>query len=213
MAPPKFYVLAGPNGSGKTTFALNNPAFRDISFINADIEAQQLNPGSPAKAALAAGRVTLSKISQEISERRTFILETTLSGLGPLETIRRALAAGYVIDFTYLCLDAPSTNISRVAKRVLAGGHHVPDRDIERRYHRSLQNLPVALVEAERAQIFDNSAPSEPTLLLEMREQELLFLRRELPDWFRSAFQIGNSIEDSRRHVERFLQDVRKRKR
>jgi predicted ABC-type ATPase len=82
MAPPKFYVLAGPNGSGKTTFALNNPAFRDISFINADVEAQQLNPGSPAKAALAAGRATLSKISQEIPEGRTFILETTLSGLG-----------------------------------------------------------------------------------------------------------------------------------
>jgi predicted ABC-type ATPase len=100
-----------------------------------------------------------------------------------------------------------------VAKRVLAGGHHVPDRDIERRYYRSLQNLLVALVEAERAQTFDNSAPSEPTLLLEMREQELLFLRRELPDWFRLAFQIDNSIEDGSRHVERFLQDVRKNKR
>jgi predicted ABC-type ATPase len=212
MAPPTFYVLAGPNGSGKTTFALNNPAFRDIPFINADIEALQLNPASPAKVALTAGRVTLSKISCEISEGRTFVLETTLSGLSPLETMRRALTAGYVIDFTYLCLDAPSTNISRVAKRVLAGGHHVPDRDVERRYHRSLQNLPIALVEAERAQIFDNSAPSEPTLLLEMRERNLLFLRHELPDWFKSAFGIDNTVEDATRHVVHLLRDLRQSK-
>ena len=212
MAPPTFYVLAGPNGSGKTSFALNDPALKGIPFINADIEAQQLNPVTPAKAALAAGRITLSKISREISAGSEFALETTLSGLSTLETMRRALSAGYVIDFTYICLDSPSTNIGRVAKRVLAGGHHVPDRDIERRYHRSLQNLPAALILAERARVFDNSTPSTATLLLEMRERSLVFLRHELPDWFKTAFQLESAVEDAAAHIDRRLEDQRRRR-
>ena len=211
MAPPVFYVLAGPNGSGKTSFALNDPALKGIPFINADIEAQQLNPASPDKAALAAGRITLSKISREISEGREFALETTLSGLSTLEIMQRALSAGYVIDFTYICLDSPSVNISRVAKRVLAGGHHVPDRDVERRYHRSLQNLPTALVHAERARVFDNSTPSTATLLLEMRERSFLFLRWELPDWFKAVFQMESVVEDATAHIERCLEERKQR--
>ena len=55
MAQPTFYVVAGPNGSGKTTFVLNDPTLKCIPFINTDIEAENLSPGSPAKAALAAG--------------------------------------------------------------------------------------------------------------------------------------------------------------
>jgi predicted ABC-type ATPase len=204
MAPSTFYVLADPNGSGKASFALNDPALKGIPFINADIEAQQISPGSPAKAALAAGRKTIAKISSEISQGRTFALETTLSGFSTLETMQRALSAGYVIDFTYLCLDTPRTNISRVAKRVLAGGHHVPDRDIERRYHRSLRNLAAALAQAERARVFDNSTPFTPKLLLEMRERSLIFLRQELPDWLKTAFRA-----DSTHDVGRRLQELR----
>jgi len=210
MAPPKFYVLAGPNGSGKTTFALNNPKFSGLTFINADIEAQQLSPGSPAKAAIAAGRTTLAKIAREISEQRTFVPETTLSGLSPLETMRRALSAGYEIDLTYVCLDSPSANIDRVAARVLAGGHHVPDRDVERRYYRSLQNLPVALVYAEHAKVYDNSAPSDPSVLLEIRDRSLIFLRHELPDWLKSVFKVDDAVEDTTRHVKHLFEDLRK---
>jgi predicted ABC-type ATPase len=207
MAPPRFYVLAGPNGSGKTSFALNDPALRTIPFINADIEAQQLSPGSPAKAALAAGRLTLAKISHEISEGKDFALETTLSGLSTLETMRRALSAGYVIDFVFICLDSPTTNIGRVAKRVLAGGHHVPDRDVERRYHRSLQNLTAALAHVERARVFDNSEPGTPKLLLETLERSLVFLRQDLPNWFRMAFRVESSGTDASQHIEQLLQE------
>jgi predicted ABC-type ATPase len=208
MAPPTFYVLAGPNGSGKTSFALNDPGLKDITFINADIEAERLSPGSPAKAALAAGRVTFAKIAHEISEGNEFALETTLSGLSTLETMRRALAAGYRIDFTYVCLSSPKLNVARVGKRVLAGGHHVPDKDVERRYCRSLENLPTASVLAERVRVFDNSTGSAPELLLERRERSLLILRQELPGWFKIAFQIDSTAVDPTEHVERRFREL-----
>lgn len=31
-----FYIIAGANGSGKTTFALNYVALNNLDFINAD---------------------------------------------------------------------------------------------------------------------------------------------------------------------------------
>ena len=37
----------------------------------------------------------------------------------------------------YLFLEKPETNISRVAIRVISGGHHVPKDDIVRRFYRS----------------------------------------------------------------------------
>jgi predicted ABC-type ATPase len=212
MAPPVFYVVAGPNGSGKTTFALNDPALKSVPFINADIEAQRLSPGSPAKAALAAGRLTLANIAREISARRAFALETTLSGLSTLEAMRRALAVGYLIDLTYVCLSSPRLNVARVAMRVSAGGHHVPEQDVLRRYARSLQNLPAALSLAERARVIDNTDSESRRLVLEIREQQILFVHPLLPDWLKTVFKMESAVADEAEHIGQQLQKLRQSK-
>jgi predicted ABC-type ATPase len=209
MAKPTFYIVAGPNGSGKTTFALNDPALKSIPFINADIEAQRLSPGSPAKAALEAGRITLSNIAGEISGGREFALETTLSGSSTLGAIRRALAAGYAIDFSYICLRSPSLNVGRVFMRVAAGGHHVPEEDVLRRYSRSLANLPDAVALSDRARVFDNTSDGEPRPIFERREGTIVLLRQELPTWFRTAFGMGSTVSDPARYIEERLQALK----
>jgi predicted ABC-type ATPase len=213
MAQPALYILAGQNGSGKTTFALNDPTLRNASFINADIEAERLSPGSPAKAALAAGRTTLSNIARHISEGNTFALETALSGLSTLSMMRRALAAGYAIDLSYLCLDSPALNVARVAMRVAAGGHDVPDDDIFRRFSRSLRNLPSAVALAERARVLDNTKNYRPRLIFELQEHQILFVERKLPNWFKAAFRIDDSIEDIEAHIEKQLPELRQGRR
>jgi len=210
---PTFYVLAGPNGSGKTTFALNDPSLKSIPFINTDIEAQRLSPASPAKAALAAGRITLSNVAREIAAGMAFAMETTLSGRSTLEMMQRAIAAGYGIDLSYLCLDSPNLNIGRVAMRVAAGGHHVPDEDVLRRYSRSLRNLPAALALSDRARVFDNTKHATAQLVLEMHERTVIFLHQELPAWLRTAFQLNDGLEDVTRHIEHSLQELRRMKR
>jgi len=210
MAQPALYVVAGPNGSGKTTFALNDPALRNVPFINADIEAERLSPGSPAKAALAAGRATLTNIARRISQGDTFALETTLSGLNTLTTIRRAQAAGYTIDLTYLCLDSPDLNKTRVAMRVAAGGHDIPDEDIFRRFSRSLHNLPAALALADRARVFDNTRGKKPRPIFESREHQILLVHPQLPDWFKTAFQIESTVAEIQGHIARRLQELRR---
>jgi len=58
------FIIAGPNGVGKTTFAREFlPNYADCkNFVNADLIAQGMAPFSPETAAFRAGRMMLSEI-------------------------------------------------------------------------------------------------------------------------------------------------------
>ncbi len=58
------YIIAGPNGSGKTTFAgLFLPEYANcLNFVNADLIALGLAPFEPRSAAIKAGRLVLQQI-------------------------------------------------------------------------------------------------------------------------------------------------------
>jgi predicted ABC-type ATPase len=65
---------------------------------------------------------------------------------------------GYVVVLMFIGLDDPDECIRRVALRVRAGGHAVPDADVRRRLPRSIANLSSALQCADEARIIDNSS-------------------------------------------------------
>jgi predicted ABC-type ATPase len=58
------FIIAGPNGVGKTTFAREFlPNYADCkNFVNADLIAQGMAPFSPETAAFRAGKMMLSEI-------------------------------------------------------------------------------------------------------------------------------------------------------
>jgi predicted ABC-type ATPase len=68
-----------------------------------------------------------------------------------------ARARGFEIVLVYIGTDRVEINLARIAKRVLGGGHNVPEADVRRRYNRSLENLPVAANRADHVLLFDNS--------------------------------------------------------
>ena len=94
-------IMARPNGAGKTTFSREFlPLYAGCRhFINADLIAQGMSPFSPEAAAIRAGRLTLGEIERRRLNHDNFGFETTLSGRGYLNVIRRLKESGYHIHF------------------------------------------------------------------------------------------------------------------
>ncbi|TAX63346.1 hypothetical protein ELI00_37530 [Rhizobium ruizarguesonis] len=151
---PTCTILAGPNGSGKTS------AFGKLNlegeYINADELAKTLTAGSK-NIERQAGEIALKLIAEKISKQESFIFETTLSSQQSIRLMREAKAAGFNVDLYYVALDSVERNIERVKFRVALGGHDIPEDSIRRRYKGSLGHLPQALALADEAVLVDNS--------------------------------------------------------
>lgn len=172
---PTIYVIAGCNGAGKTTFALEflPKEVKCLRFLNADEIARGLSPLDPGASAVKAARLLLKEVHDDIQHRHTFALETTLSGLTYLRILRQARRRGYGLKLFYLWLPSPDVAIARVRERVRKGGHDVPPADIRRRFHRSLANLTRHYLPlADSWAMFDNSG-SRPTLVAENRAENM----------------------------------------
>src|SRR5437868_14992908 len=113
------YIIAGPNGVGKTTFAREFlPNYADCqNFVNADLIAQSMAPFSPETAAIRAGRMMLSEIRMLARKRVSFAFETTLSGRGYMVLLRQLKANGYKIHIFFLCVRSVDLALSRVRER------------------------------------------------------------------------------------------------
>ena len=140
---PACWIIAGPNGAGKTTFALDYlPEIAECeNFINADLIAAGISPLAPEKELLAASKIFLNEIRSFISKRVDFAFETTLSGKTYLKLINELKEDGWRTELIYLALPDVEMSKLRVAERVRHGGHNIPEKDILRRFPRSLNNL------------------------------------------------------------------------
>ncbi|MDY3560517.1 zeta toxin family protein [Gemmata sp. JC673] len=157
---PQVAVLAGINGAGKTTASqhLLRDAMRIPSFTNADAIARGLNAFDVESVAAKAGRVMLDHLHELAAARRSFAFETTLSGRAYARWLRELAQSGYAVHLLYYWLRSPDMAIRRVAERVRAGGHHVPDDTIRRRYSRSVRNfLDLYRPVVTTWQVYDNS--------------------------------------------------------
>jgi predicted ABC-type ATPase len=140
---PSLYIIAGPNGAGKTTFVRDflRFDFAVLDFLNADEMARGLSPLAPERAQLEAGRLMLDRVRRFINEGRNFGMEKTLSGRTYRNIFQQARDRGYSIHLDFLLLPQVEDSIRRVADRVEAGGHNVPEPDQRRRFRLGLQNL------------------------------------------------------------------------
>jgi len=158
---PHVIVIAGPNGAGKSTAA---PALLDgrlgiENFVNADVIAKGLSAFNPEGAAIQAGRVMLERIRELAGRQEDFAFETTLASrsFAPwIASLREE--AGYEFDLRYLWIPAPEMAVARVAGRVRAGGHFVPDDVVARRYRGGILNF-FSLYRriADEWKVYDNS--------------------------------------------------------
>jgi len=172
MKNKNVYIIAGPNGSGKTTFAtMFLPEYvKCPNFVNADLIAQGLAPFEPRSAAIKAGRLVLQQIWEFSKRGEDFAFETTLSGKSYVSLLSELKANGYSLHLFFLWIPSPELALARIKERVADGGHDVPADDVRRRFRRGINNF-LNLYEQllDSWMLFDNSK-ARPVLIAKSRD-------------------------------------------
>ncbi len=139
----KINIVAGPNGSGKTTFA-ESYLIRTLEmpvFLNPDLIASGISSIDFKKASFQAGRVLISEVKNRIKNGESLSFESTLSGRTWYPILRNAKEQGYEIEIYFLMLKKISQNLNRIKKRVEQGGHNIPKEAVLRRHPRVFENF------------------------------------------------------------------------
>lgn len=170
MNRPILIVIAGPNGSGKTSTTqqlIRHEWAETCEYINPDDIAQKkFGDWNNQDAVLKAAQYAEQQRETLLRERKNLIFETVLSSQNKVDYICRAKEAGYFVRLFFISTSSPAINASRVAKRVMEGGHDVPIAKIISRYKGSIKNARVLSHIVDRAYFYDNSVEDQEAQLL-----------------------------------------------
>ncbi len=185
---PKLIVIAGPNGSGKTSVTnkiLEHDWIEGCVYVNPDNIAKDVfGDWNSPEAVLKAANLAAQMREDCLSKKESLLFETVLSAPDKLDFIRRAKVAGYFVRLFFVGTDTPAINASRIARRVMEGGHDVPIAKIVSRYAKSIANCALAASMADRTYIYDNSVDyADPTLLFRVSDGKLEKVYGEVNEW------------------------------
>ena len=186
---PVLIVIAGPNGSGKTTITskiLKHEWLENALYINPDQVAQdRFGDWNSPEAVLRAARYCEEQREACLRQGQSLIFETVLSTDSKVDFIRRAHEAGYFIRIFFVSTAHPAINAARIAQRVMEGGHDVPISKIISRYQKSILNCKRVAAIADRVYIYDNSVDDAEARLLFRMTDGRPFKRYtdDIPEW------------------------------
>lgn len=182
MRKKNVYIIAGPNGSGKTTFAKKFlPDYAKCqNFVNADLIAQGLSPFSPRVAAMKAGKLVLEQIHTLAKKNVDFAFETTLAGKSYVHFFKDLKTKNYSIHLFFLWIPDAELALARIRDRVADGGHDVPATDVRRRFYRGLFNLFKFYMPLLNSWILFNNSNATPSIIAWARDDNLVIIDKDL---------------------------------
>ena len=168
-------LVVGPNGAGKSTFVELTlaPLLTGSVFVNADEIARQDWPDNPAAHAYDAARRAADIRSKLIGLGVSFIAETVFSHPSKLDLITEAHAAAYTVVL-HVLLIPEDLAVQRVAHRVAAGGHDVPEDKIRERHRRLWALVARAIAMSDTATVYDNSRLAGPRIVAQFSAGEIV---------------------------------------
>lgn len=155
MRKPILIIIAGPNGSGKTSITfdiLQHDWAKDCEYINPDNIARDIfGDWNSNEAVLKAAQLSTQMREDFITQGKSLVFETVLSAPDKIDFIKKAKNKGYFIRLFFVGTESPRINASRIAQRVIEGGHDVPITKIISRYGKSIANCCIVSKIADKA--------------------------------------------------------------
>jgi predicted ABC-type ATPase len=187
---PTLCIVAGPNGSGKTSFYEQFLRQQFPLWVNADEIGRTLTHVAESKRDLAAARLAEDQRERLIAERVTFAFETVFSRTDHwIGFLRRAKELGYRMELFFLCTADPVMNAARVKTRMGRGGHAVPLDRVVARYPGSIRTALEARKIVDELWLYDNTEWDYTPLLLGCWEnQQAKHVTESVPRWAEPFF-------------------------
>ena len=165
MHRPELIIIAGPNGSGKTSVTqkfLHHEWAEGTIYINPDeVAKDKFGDWNSREAIISAANYCAEWREQCLAEKKSFVFETVMSAEDKIDFIIRAKAVGFFIRLFFISTSHPSINASRIARRVMEGGHDVPIPKIVSRYNKSIENCKTVAPIVDRLYVYDNSVDNQ----------------------------------------------------
>lgn len=187
---PSLVLLAGPNGTGKSTLYQTRVAPSFVGpFINADIIQREELKDASMRASYKAAEIARDRRAEMLSAGKSFATETVFSHPSKLDIIEKARARGYIVIVMHVGVDSPDLSVARVRGRAQEGGHDVPEDKIRARYDRGQPLIREAVLRADRGMVYDNSRLNEPPRqVLVFSGGRLIQADPHLPEWLISVY-------------------------
>jgi predicted ABC-type ATPase len=194
---PVLYILAGPNGTGKTTFYSTAVKGGFISptlpFINVDQIAQSLG-GYTEENYVRAPEMYRQKIKELLETKSDFMIESNLAESRDYDWISLMKKNGYSVVLYYLSTVDVEINIGRVKRRVSEGGHDIPESIIRTRFSQSHSYLKTKIREFDEVFLIENS-----TDLFEVQatvfKGKVAYKSDKAQTWIREALRITELLQ------------------
>ena len=162
---PELIIIAGPNGSGKTSVTkrfLHHEWAEGTIYINPDEVANEIfGDWNSKEAVLNAANYCAEWREKCLIERKSFVFETVMSAEDKIQFIIKAKNAGFFIRLFFISTENPKINASRIADRVMKGGHDVPISKIISRYYKAIENCKTVSSVVDCLYVYDNSVDGE----------------------------------------------------
>jgi predicted ABC-type ATPase len=189
MEKPSLVVVAGCNGSGKSTFSsLILPTH--FLIFDADRRKKELYDSFTFDFELR-DEMAWNNTSKEfeelvltsISTKKDFAFETNFNS-EPLFWVDKFIKAGYTINLLYFCLENTDLAKERVAIRFENGGHYVTDKEVEKRYVSGFENLNKFYDFFDTIYLLETSTKNKaPKLIVEYQKGQHAFVIDPFPSY------------------------------
>ncbi|NIJ46605.1 putative ABC-type ATPase [Wenyingzhuangia heitensis] len=187
MDKPKLLVIAGCNGSGKSSFS---KAFTEQNIIPYDYDKvykqkyeSLIETEFRDRMAHNLARKDLENtIKYSIDNRLNFCYETNFNST-PLYWPEIFKSNGYRIEIVFFCLNSIEKAKERVRIRFENGGHFVPDNEVKSRYNLGYQNLNENWKYFDSVTLFETSNYNDTPNHLFTIEENQFILKNDFPEY------------------------------